>query len=68
MDAPTSLSEMLAGAPIIDALSEQEQAELLSMIQTTRRSRRKAMLGAVEEALQHLPRLVRPAARKILLG
>lgn len=52
----------------MERLSDQESAELLAMIKAVRRSRLKAMFAAIEEALGHLPRMLRGPAKKILLG
>lgn len=62
----TALSKELGGAAIVKQLSEAESAELLGMIKTVRKSRFKAMLSSIDEALDHLPRMLRGPAKKIL--
>jgi hypothetical protein len=62
------LRDQLSGCPIVDQLTEAEAAELLAMVKAVRRSRLKAMFSSIEEALGHLPRVLRGPARKILLG
>ena len=68
MTDQADLRKRLNNAGVVDELSEAECTQLLAMIETVRRSRLKAMLGAIDEALDHLPRLVRGPAKKILLG
>lgn len=58
----------LTEAPVIEQLSEEELADLLAMVAVARRSRRKALFGAIDEALGHLPWMLRGTARKIVLG
>lgn len=53
---------------MVQQLSEQESADLLAVVKAVRRSRLKAMFASIEEALQHLPRMLRGPAKKILLG
>jgi hypothetical protein len=62
------LSAQLGGAAIVGELTDAECAELVSMIAAVRRSRMKAMFSAIDQALNHLPRLLRGPAKKILLG
>ncbi|HSV37589.1 MAG TPA: hypothetical protein VLI04_02415 [Nocardioidaceae bacterium] len=68
MSDKSALSQELGGCPAVERLSDQESAELLAMIKAVRRSRLKAMFAAIEEALGHLPRMLRGPAKKILLG
>jgi len=64
----SALSQELGGCAVVQDLSEEESAELRALIKTVRRSRLRAMFAAIEEALGHLPRMLRGPAKKILLG
>ena len=54
------------GADTVAELSEAEATELATMIKAVRRSRFKAMTASIDEALGHLPKLLRGPAKKIL--
>ena len=68
MSERAALRDELAGCPVVDQLTEAEAAELRAMVRAVRRSRLKAMFSSIEEALGHLPRVLRGPAKKILLG
>lgn len=68
MEDTASRERSLMETPVFTQLSDQERSELLAMIEQTRRSRRKALFAAIDEALGHLPWLLRGTARKLLLG
>lgn len=68
MTAKSELSELLSDAPVVEGLSEEECARLVEQVRAVRKSRLRAMFAAIDEALGHLPRLVRVPAKKILLG
>ncbi|HET7689627.1 MAG TPA: hypothetical protein VFK41_04575 [Nocardioidaceae bacterium] len=68
MSDKQALSDQLSGCAVVQQLTEDEAAELLAMVKAVRRSRLKAMFSSIEEALGHLPRVLRGPARKILLG
>lgn len=68
MTAKSELSELLSDAPVVERLSEEECARLVEQVRAVRKSRLRAMFAAIDEALGHLPRLVRVPAKKILLG
>lgn len=53
---------------VLDELTDDECAELLSMVRTAKVDQRKALDDALNEVLRYLPRLVRGPARKILFG
>ncbi|HZZ49328.1 MAG TPA: hypothetical protein VFE65_20780 [Pseudonocardia sp.] len=53
---------------VLDELTDDECAELLSMVRTAKVDQRKAIDDALNEVLRYLPRLVRGPARKILFG
>lgn len=59
---------LVTNAAVLAELSEDEVSDLLAMVGDAQRSRRRALFAAIDEALQHLPRLLRGTARKILLG
>jgi hypothetical protein len=61
----TTLAEKL-GTDTVAELTEAECTELAEMIRTVRRSRFKAMMASIDEALGHLPRPLRIPAKKIL--
>ena len=63
-----ALSSMLCEVAVVNDLTEAECTELLAQIATVRKSRMKAMFSAIDESLNHLPRLLRGPAKKILLG
>ena len=68
MSDKTELRNQLSGCPVVDQLTEAEAAQLLAMVKAVRRSRLKAMFSSIEQALGHLPRVLRGPAKKILLG
>lgn len=68
MSDKRELQERLSGREVVEQLTEEEATQLLAMLKTVRRSRLKAMFSSIEEALAHLPRVLRGPARKILLG
>lgn len=68
MDDTALRQRLLTDAPVLDELSGDECADLIAMIEQARRSRRKALFAAIDDALGHLPRLLRGTARKIVLG
>jgi hypothetical protein len=53
---------------VLGELTENETTELLSLFQTAKRGQRESLDAALEQALAHLPWLVRGPARKILFG
>jgi hypothetical protein len=53
---------------VLDTLTSDECAELLSMVRAAKVDQRKAIDDALTEVLGYLPRLVRGPARKILFG
>ncbi|CAN5163673.1 hypothetical protein BH11MYX1_BH11MYX1_40670 [soil metagenome] len=57
----------LAAEPAwLGALSPEHRATLLAAIQTERRRRATELRDAIEGALQHVPRLLRVALRRVL--
>ena len=53
---------------VVERLSDEEAAELLTLFQEARRTQGQAVSSAIDDALNHVPRPLRGTARKILLG
>lgn len=65
----SSLRDELGGdLAALDLLTEQESADILELLQEARRGQKKSLDAALDEALGHLPRLIRGSARKMLFG
>ena len=62
------LRSELGDLDVLAELSDDEAAELVTMIRATRRSQNKALDAAINDVLRHLPRLVRGPAKKIVFG
>jgi hypothetical protein len=64
-----SLQRELGGAdlPDLSALSGAEQDRLVALIQTARRNQKAQLAQAMEDALSHIPALLRGAVRKVLV-
>lgn len=62
------LRRELGELDVLGQLDEDEAGELLGMFRAARRTQNKALDGAIDEVLGHLPRLVRMPARKIVFG
>ncbi len=50
------------------ALSPEMARAMLAQVRTARAERRAALQGAIDEAMQHVPRLLRGALRKVLFA
>jgi hypothetical protein len=67
MEAARALEEQLGAPPppgIVAALTPAELERLAAVVREARREQRRALARAGEEALRHVPRLLRPAVRK----
>lgn len=53
---------------VVEELTDQESGELLELIDQARREETRALGEALDEALGHLPRLLRGTARAIVFG
>lgn len=53
---------------VLALLSDEESAELATLLREARRNQQQALDASLDEALGHLPRLIRGTARKILFG
>jgi hypothetical protein len=51
-----------------EALGERDGARLLDLLEEARREQRREAVRAFDEALAHVPRLLRPAIRRVLGG
>jgi hypothetical protein len=49
-----------------EALGERDAARLLALLEDARRAQRHETARALEAALGHVPRLLRPAVRRVL--
>jgi len=59
------------GAPVaagVEALDDDELAELAELVQDARAAHIQVMRDASDRALSHVPRLLRPAVRRVLGG
>jgi hypothetical protein len=67
-DAKRALRAELGAAPPkgLDALSEQELADLAAALHDARARDKAALAQAMQAALQHVPRLLRGPVRKIV--
>lgn len=57
------------GAPVPDgvaALDDARLAELATVVRDARSEQRRVLRQATEESLRHVPRLVRPAVKRIV--
>lgn len=61
-------SELGTDLAVLDLLSERESADLLELLHEARRGQKRSLEAALDEALGHLPRLIRGPARKMLFG
>jgi hypothetical protein len=52
--------------PPPEALGERDGARLLELLEEARLRQRREAARALDEALAHVPRLLRPAVRKVL--
>jgi hypothetical protein len=49
-----------------EALGEDDAARLLELLEAARRTQRRDVAEALDAALGHVPRLLRPAVRRVL--
>jgi hypothetical protein len=69
VDPRVALRQLLGeDLEVLRVLTDQESADLLALVEQVRRDRQQALRAAIEEALCHLPWLLRGTARKIALG
>lgn len=61
-------AELGSDLAVLDLLTEEESADLHQLIQQARQGQSQELSEALDEALGHLPRLIRGSARKILFG
>ncbi len=69
MEGAAALEEQLGAAPppgVVAALGPAELEHLAGAVRAARREQRRALARAGDEALRHVPRLVRPAVRKVV--
>lgn len=62
------LAELKEPHDVLSQLSPEESVLLLGMLRKAKATHQKRLDGSVEDTLKVLPRLIRPAARKILFG
>lgn len=58
--------EIAIDQSVADVLTEAEVIDLSTLLQEAKAHKAKQLDGAITEALEHFPRLIRIAARKIL--
>lgn len=69
MDGARALEETLGAPPpagVVQALDDAELDRLAGTIRAARRAQRAALAEAADEALDHVPRLLRPAVRRVV--
>ncbi|MCU1694646.1 MAG: hypothetical protein JWR34_709 [Mycobacterium sp.] len=62
------LTELKEPHDVLSQLSPEESVLLLGLLRKAKATHQKRLDGSVEDTLKVLPRLIRPAARKILFG
>jgi hypothetical protein len=69
-DAKRALRAELGAAPPkgLDALSDDEVADLAAAVHDARRRQSEALARATEDSLRHIPRLLRGPVRKMMAG
>jgi hypothetical protein len=69
-DAKRELRAELGAAPPkgLDALSDEQVADLAGALRTSRERQSAALEEAMEDALRHVPRLLRGPVRKMMMG
>ncbi len=69
MDGARALEDELGAPPppgVASALLPEDLAGLAAMVRERRRDQRRELARAGEEALQRVPRLLRPAVRRVV--
>lgn len=67
-DLQRELGEGAAGLPALDKLSESDLRKLAEIYRASRLRQRQTLNQAMEDALGHVPLLLRGAVRKIMFG
>jgi hypothetical protein len=62
------LAELTEPRDVLGKLSAEESVLLLGLLRKTMATQQNSLDGSLDDALKVLPRLIRPAARKILFG
>lgn len=60
--------EDTAAADVVGRLSEAQAQVLLDLLDVARERQRAALAQASEQSLRHVPALLRPAVRRVLMG
>ena len=65
VDLAAVLGVPLDEVAYLDALSDEQQVELLALVEATRTQNRSDVLASVDTTAEHLPRLLRGQFRKL---
>ncbi|MCX8564371.1 hypothetical protein OS122_26115 [Mycolicibacterium mucogenicum] len=62
------LDEIGEPRAVLEKLTPEESAQLLSLLRKAKVAHQRSLNDSLDDGLKVLPRLIRPAARKILFG
>ncbi len=62
------LDELGQPRAVLEKLTPEESAQLLSLLRKAKVAHQRSLNDSLDDGLKVLPRLIRPAARKILFG
>lgn len=62
------LDELGQPRAVLEKLTPEESAQLLGLLKKARVAHQRSLNDSLDDGLKILPRLIRPAARKILFG
>lgn len=62
------LDELHEPRAVLEKLTPEESAQLLSLLRKAKVAHQRSLNDSLDDGLKILPRLIRPAARKILFG
>lgn len=64
-ELPTALDQPASELAYLEVLQAVDQAQLLADIEAARKAHKREIVSSLEEALNHIPRLLRGPVRKL---